>query len=283
MAVFGYIGLGMMGAAMAERLGATGADVVVHDLDPTAVARLAGSGARGLPSAAAVGIEADVVSICVPADDDVDAVLGGPGGLVEAGRDTPIVIHSTVHPRTILGAAAEASRWGAPVFDACVAGGADAARRGELAVFVGGADEAPAIVDDLIGRIGSARFDAGPLGAGAALKISVNVMTYAQFGAAAAASEMVAAAGGETTTLLDAWRHIGMLGALTEQFSGLLGIPAQHLAGALREMLNTQVGIAQKDLGLAEELGGAAGVGREFIGALRDAMPEVYGVADSAP
>ena len=41
-------------------------------------------------------------------------------------------------------------------------------------------------------------------------------MTYAQFTAAAIAHDGVAITGGDPGALLEAWRHTGMLGALTE-------------------------------------------------------------------
>ena len=97
--------------------------------------------------------------------------------------------------------------------------------------------------------------DAGPVGAGAALKIAVNVMTYAQFAAAAASHDMVASIGGEPAALLEAWRSTGQLGALTEQYCALLDIPSEHIRGELRTMLETQAGIATKDLSLALEVG----------------------------
>ena len=84
--------------------------------------------------------------------------------------------------------------------------------------------------------------------------------------------------GGEPAALLEVWRDMGQLGALTEQYCALLEIPDEHIRGELRTMLETQAGIADKDLSLALELGrtrpGAAGV----LAAVRAAMPAVYNV-----
>ncbi|MXZ55646.1 MAG: hypothetical protein F4Z14_05700 [Gammaproteobacteria bacterium] len=124
--------------------------------------------------------------------------------------------------------------------------------------------------------------DAGPVGSGAALKIAINVMTYAQFAAAAASHDMVASTGGEPAALLEAWRFMGQLGALTEQYCALLEIPDEHIRGELRTMLETQASIATKDLSLALELGrtrpGAAGL----VEAVQAAMPAVYNVHEAS-
>ena len=81
---FGYIGLGMMGSAMAENLIRRGGAVVtVHDIDPAAVLAAVALGAAPAASAAEVARASDVVSVCVPAAAHIEAVLSGPGGIVE--------------------------------------------------------------------------------------------------------------------------------------------------------------------------------------------------------
>ena len=277
---YGYIGLGMMGSAMAENLIARGGGpVTVHDTDPARVSAAVLLGAAAGASAADVARASDVVSMCVPAAAHIEAVLSGPGGIVEGAHEgLSVLIHSTVHPDTVRAAREEASGWGVPVFDACVAGGADNARAGSLTVLAGGLDEMPQAARALLDVSAGTLIDAGPVGSGAALKIAVNVMTYAQFAAAAAAHDIVAGTGGEPAALLEAWRLMGQLGALTEQYCALLEIPAEHIRGELLTMLETQAGIARKDLSLALELGrtrpGAAGV----VEAVRAAMPAVYNV-----
>ena len=280
---YGYIGLGMMGSAMAENLiRGGGGSVTVHDVDGAAVAEAVSWGAEAGASAAEVARASDVVSICVPAAAHIEAVLSGPGGIVEGIHDgLCLLIHSTVHPDTVLAARDVAAEWGVPVFDACVAGGADNARAGSLTVLAGGLGDMPPAACGVLDTYAGTLIDAGPVGAGAALKIAINVMTYAQFAAAAAAHDMVATTGGEPAALLEAWRSMGQLGALTEQYCALLEIPAEHIRGELLTMLETQAGIAGKDLSLALELGrtrpGAAGV----VEAVRAAMPAVYNVHEA--
>ena len=269
-----------MGSAMAERLIRHGrGSVVVHDIDPAAVDATVSLGAGACTSAAEVARASDAVGICVPAAAHIETVLSGPGGIVEGAHDgLSVLIHSTVHPDTVLAARDEAAEWGVTVTDACVAGGADNARAGSLTVLAGGLDDMPPAAREALDIYAGTLIDAGVVGAGAALKIAVNVMTYAQFAAAAASHDMVVSTGGEPAALLEAWRSMGQLGALTERYCALLEIPSEHIRGELRTMLETQAGIAGKDLSLALELGRTRPGAEALLAAVRAAMPAVYNV-----
>ncbi len=277
---YGYIGLGMMGSAMAENLiRCSDGPVTVHDLDAAAVGAAVALGAEAASDAAAVARASDVVSVCVPAAAHIEAVLSGPGGVVEGAHEgLTVLIHSTVHPDTVLAARDAAAEWGVALFDASVAGGPENARAGSLTVLAGGLAGMPSAARELLDAYAGTLIDAGPVSAGAALKIAINVMTYAQFAAAAAAHDMVASTGGEPAALLEAWRATGQLGALTEQYCALLEIPAEHIQGELRTLLETQAGIATKDLSLALEVGRTRPAASPLLEALRSAMPAVYNV-----
>lgn len=276
---YGYVGLGMMGSAMAQNLIGTGAEVTVFDLAAAPMAVAVDQGATAATNPAEVAERSDVVSICVPAAEHIDAVLTGAHGMAEGAHPgLSILIHSTVHPDTMRTARDTAAGWGVPLFDACVAGGADNARAGTQTVLAGGVRDMPDRVRALLDIYATKIIAAGPVGAGAALKIAINVMTYAQFAAAATAHDLVEAQGGDPTSLLEAWREMGQLGTLTEQYSALLDIPAAHIVGDFRHMLEAQVGISQKDLALATQLGQARAGAAEMLEALRDMMPAVYNI-----
>ena len=95
---------------------------------------------------------------------------------------------------------------------------------------------------------------------------------------AEAGHDMVASTGGEPAALLEAWRSMGQLGALTEQYCALLEISAEHIRGELLTTLETQAGIAGKDLSLALELGCTRPGAEAVLDAVRAAMPAVYNV-----
>lgn len=302
---YGYIGLGMMGSAMAENLIGTGAEVTVYDVDPTAVDAAVALGAAAADSPAEVATASDAVSVCVPAAEHLDQVLDGPGGLAEGSRGRPsgltekasgslggladgvsggpaILVHSTVHPDTIRAARDRAASWGVPLFDACVAGGAASARTGDLILLAGGLGQMPGPARTLLDVYAAHVIDAGPVGAGAALKIAINVMTYAQFAAATTAHDLTAAQGADPALLAEAWRAMGQLGSLTEQYQALVGLRPEQITGDFRESLEALADIGRKDLALALELGPTRSGTAAVLKALHGAMDAVYNVDEEA-
>jgi len=253
---YGYIGLGMMGSAMTERLVASGAAVTVFDLDQAAVDAAVALGATAASSPAAVAEASDIVSICVPASQHIEAVMSGADGIAEGAHEgLTLLIHSTVHPDTIRAACDAAKAWGTSLFDVSVAGGRDAALVGELALFVGGAEDMSAETRALLDIYGTKTISAGGVGTGAAVKIGVNVMTYMQQAAARIAFDLVAQHDTDPTGLVEAWKHTGQLGKLTEQFLTVLTLPQAVIDEHLRSGLEGTSGIAVKDTELALELG----------------------------
>lgn len=300
MSRYGYIGLGMMGSAMVENLIGTGTEVTVYDVDPAAVDAAVALGAAAASSPAEVAEVSDAVSVCVPAAEHLDQVLDGPGGLAEGVGRSPglsaenregqgglaegvngspaILVHSTVHPDTIQAARRRAAAWGISLFDACVAGGAASARTGDLILLAGGLSEMPGPARALLDVYAAHVIDAGPVGAGAALKIAVNVMTYAQFAAAATAHDLMTAQGTDPALLTEAWRAMGQLGSLTEQYQALVGLRPEQITGDFRESLQALAGIGRKDLALALELGPTRPGTAAVLEALHGAMDAVYNV-----
>lgn len=274
----GYIGLGEMGSAMCRRLLDTGHVVWVHDLSERAVAALVEAGAQRADSAAEVASRCDVVSVCVPADDHVRAVMSGLEGIEDgAHADLTVLVHSTIHPDTMREVHDLADGWDVAVHDACVAGGDQAARAGELVLFVSELEALSDAARSTVDLYGTTVIDTGPPGSGAAVKIGVNVMTYAQQAAVAAAFELVAHQGASTEALVAAWRHNGQFGPIIERFSALMGMPVESLTG-MRDYLSNVVAIAQKDLSLAYALGEGTPRGPSVVvDAIRAAMPTVFG------
>lgn len=281
--VHGYVGLGEMGGAMCRRLLDVGTPLRVVDLDPAAVSRLTAAGAAVAADPAALGRECEVVSVCVPADDHVRAVVTGPGGIVEGARqarrgDLTVLVHSTVHPDTMREIHAAAAGAGVAVHDACVAGGSDAATAGTLVMFVSELATMAAPARAAVESFGTLLLDTGPPGSGAAVKIGVNVMTYAQHAALTAAFELVAAQGASTDALVAAWRHNGQFGNVVERFSVLPGLPASALEG-MRSYLDGVRAIEQKDLALALSLGRGTRRGPSpVVAALHDYIPVMLGL-----
>jgi len=268
---------------MASRLVATGHDVVVFDLSEEAVAKLVALGAEAADSAAEVTQKCTHVGVCVPSDGDVvDVVTGDNGILVSANDETSISIHSTVHPDTVRDLCALADESEATLFDAGVAGGKQAAEAGELAITVGvpagGIPDDARVALEACGTI----IEAGTVGTGMALKVGLNVMTYLQQAAASASYQVAMQEGVDCNKLIEAWRHLGMLGSLTEQFFPLLTMdPSSKIEGGFGDMLQRMIALAEKDLDVASQIGLESGRPMPVVDATRDAMQLVYGIGNT--
>ncbi|MEQ8841040.1 MAG: NAD(P)-binding domain-containing protein [Acidimicrobiales bacterium] len=279
-ATVGYIGLGAMGGAMAGRLAESGFDLRVFDLSTDAVAAAVAKGAVAAASGAALAGECAHISICVPDDAAVMEVVTGEKGILEScAAGATIAVHSTVHPHTVRDLAVLAAERGVAVFDAGVAGGAAAAEVGDLSIMVGVpegglTDVARSVLD----CCGGAVFEAGPVGAGMAMKVAFNVMTYFQQAAVSAAHQVVVSEGSDPEQLLAAWRHVGQLGTLSERFFPLVTMAADTKVGDFGSFLDSNIYLAEKDLELAASLGRESGRPMPVVETVRDSMRLVYGM-----
>jgi 3-hydroxyisobutyrate dehydrogenase-like beta-hydroxyacid dehydrogenase len=137
-AAIGFLGLGQMGSAMAERLLRSGVLLHVHDPSPPAMRRLEQLGAVTHPDAAAVADAAGTVFACLPNAAVSEAVLTGPGGVLAGRRLATYIEVSTI-------GSAAAERIGGVLagreigfLDAPISGGPPGARAGTLAIMAAG-------------------------------------------------------------------------------------------------------------------------------------------------
>jgi 3-hydroxyisobutyrate dehydrogenase len=140
--------LGRIGLPMASRLVQGDHGLVVWDISPDAVRAAVRLGAEAAVGAADVARRADVCFLCLPGESAIEAVVFGPGGIVEAAsHDLIVVDHSTIDPdrcREFAGRAIQRS--GIAWVDMPVSGGVDAAAAGNLIAWAGGAVEDVAAV-----------------------------------------------------------------------------------------------------------------------------------------
>ena len=253
----GYIGLGKMGAPMAKKLVDWPGGLIVFDVRPEAMTRLAEKGATLADSVADVAT-ADVISVTVLDDEQVRDVVGELATNAKPG--TVIAIHSTISPDT---AVELAERWepqGVHIVDAPVTGGGGAAKRGELAVMVGATDEAYALVAEPFSQWASLIVHAGEPGAGTRMKLARNMLHFISFTAACEASKLAEAAGVNLRDLGNVVRHSDKLtgGAGAIMFrDDMKPLGPDHFL--YEPFLHTR-GLGEKDLGLALSLGEQLGV-----------------------
>jgi 3-hydroxyisobutyrate dehydrogenase len=165
-----------MGAAMAERLLKAGHELTVWNRSPEKTKPLAAAGAKvaGTPRDVASASEL-VVTILTDAN-AIAATYNGNSGLLAADVKGKLFVEmSTVRPEVEEQLAAKIRAKGAGIVDCPVGGSTTPAREGKLLGFVGGesADVARAkpVLDQLCRRVEHV----GPAGAGARMKLAINL------------------------------------------------------------------------------------------------------------
>ncbi|MCX6066633.1 MAG: NAD(P)-binding domain-containing protein [Chloroflexi bacterium] len=177
----GYIGLGLMGKSIARNILKAGFPVVVHNRSRAAVAELVAEGARAANSAAEVVGQVDVVFTNLPDSPDVEQVVLGPGGILEAAHPGLIFVdNSTIKPATARQIAARLSEKGAFALDAPVSGGDIGAKNGTLTIMVGGDASALETVLPVFMAMGKTVTHVGEAGAGQVAKAANQIMVAAQ-------------------------------------------------------------------------------------------------------
>lgn len=169
MKTIGFIGLGVMGAPMAENLVKAGFDVVGYTR--SGADRLAAAGGRRAGSIAEATTGADVVITMLPDSPDVAEVVLGPDGvLANASPGLLLIDMSTISPQTAQQVAAAAADRAVAALDAPVSGGEQGAIEGALSIMAGGPAEAFAQARPVFEALGTTIVHVGPAGSGQLVK-----------------------------------------------------------------------------------------------------------------
>ncbi|MGP4118530.1 3-hydroxyisobutyrate dehydrogenase [Psychrobacter aquimaris] len=172
-----FIGLGNMGAPMAENLLKAGYALSVYDLSAEATKRLQQAGASVADSPKEAASNAQVVISMLPAGQHVHSVyLGDNGLLAQLPKGTLVIDSSTIAAADARVVAEAASKFGIDFLDAPVSGGTGGAIAGSLTFIVGGSDDAFAKAEPILAVMGKNIFHAGDHGAGQVAKICNNML-----------------------------------------------------------------------------------------------------------
>ena len=175
-----FIGLGNMGAPMAENLLKAGYMLSVYDLSAEATARLQQAGASVAASPKDAASNAQVVISMLPAGKHVHSVYlgndGANGLLAELPKGTLVIDSSTIAAADARTVAEAASKLGIDFLDAPVSGGTGGAIAGSLTFIVGGSADAFAKAEPILAVMGKNIFHAGDHGAGQVAKICNNML-----------------------------------------------------------------------------------------------------------
>jgi 3-hydroxyisobutyrate dehydrogenase-like beta-hydroxyacid dehydrogenase len=173
----GFIGLGLMGAPMAERLLAAGYPLVVWNRTEDKAATLAAQGAKKAATPAAAVRGADFVIVMVADDAAFDAVLFGEAGMArDMKRGSTLINCSTTSPAINYRAATALRNMSVRYLEAPVMWSVQAAREGKLQVLVGGSRDDFARAKSLLDAFGPQVHYIGDVGKGATMKLACGLM-----------------------------------------------------------------------------------------------------------
>lgn len=135
----GLIGVGAMGTPMAHNILRAGHPLCVYARRADAIRPLLDLGAIACTSPADVAARSEVVVTMVTDTAAVEAVMLGPGGVMDgAAPGTIVVDHSTIDPAAARRLAARLAGRSVDMLDAPVSGGIAGAAAGTLVMMVGG-------------------------------------------------------------------------------------------------------------------------------------------------
>lgn len=174
-----YLGLGLMGQAMAVNLARAGLHVVGWNRTPgrpgqTALLQAGGKVESALADAVA---GAAVIFTCLGDIADVEEVLTKPGGVCDfAAPGSVIADFSTIGPDAARRIYASLKQKGIYFLDAPVTGGDVGARNGTLTIMVGGDESAFDAALPAFEKMGKNIKHCGPSGSGQALKLCNQIL-----------------------------------------------------------------------------------------------------------
>ena len=173
----GFIGTGIMGAPMAHNLLKAGHKVAVHNRTKVKADHLIAGGAAWGNSPADVAKDSNIVITCLPDTPDVEQVLLGQKGVIEAAKPGLICIDmSTISPAATKEMGSALSAKGVTLIDAPISGGEIGAIEAKLSIMMGGPKKAVEKVRPIMEVMGRTVIHCGPLGAGQITKLANQIM-----------------------------------------------------------------------------------------------------------
>jgi 2-hydroxy-3-oxopropionate reductase len=191
-----FIGMGVMGAAMAANIMKAGFAVTVSSRSRAKAEPLIAAGAGWAPTAQDAADGAACVCLCVPDTPDVEAVLFGEDGVMHgAAPGTVVIDFSTIAASASADFARRLAERGVVLLDSPVSGGPQGAIDGTLTCMVGGADSGFSAARQVFDAVGKTITLLGPAGSGQICKSANQLIIVAAMQAAAEALTMGRKAG----------------------------------------------------------------------------------------
>jgi 3-hydroxyisobutyrate dehydrogenase-like beta-hydroxyacid dehydrogenase len=172
----GIVGLGIMGGAYARNLLAKGFDVVGFDVNADRRQALQALGLKHATSPVDVARQCDGIVTSLPSPAAFHAVMTGPAGLVEAGRDVVVADTSTLALADKEQAYQALAAAGIRLLDCPVSGTGAQAAKGDLVFFASGDKPAYERLRPALLAMGRVAHHLGAFGNGSRMKYVANLL-----------------------------------------------------------------------------------------------------------
>ncbi len=205
----GLIGLGAMGAGMAQSLRRAGYTPHVFDIRAEVAQAFAAEGGTACASPAELGIACDVVvSVVVNAAQTENVLFGEQGCAAHMKPGSVFVMCSTVDPNWSIALEARLAEQGILYIDAPISGGAAKAASGQMTMMTSGTPEAYARAEPMLHAMAARVYKLGDkAGAGSKVKIINQLLAGVHIAAAAEAMALGLREGVDPAALYDVITH----------------------------------------------------------------------------
>jgi 3-hydroxyisobutyrate dehydrogenase len=200
----GVAGLGAMGSAIAARLLEMRHQVTVWNRTPAKTEPLADAGAKVAASPGAVATASEAVITILTDAAAIDAVYGGPSGLLSGDASGKLFIEmSTVPPAVEIALAAKVRGKSAAFVECPVGGSTTPARQGKLLGLMGAETADAARAGPVLEQLCRKVEHCGPVGAGSSMKLAINLPLMVAWQAYGEAFAIARDVGWEPKRLID--------------------------------------------------------------------------------
>jgi 3-hydroxyisobutyrate dehydrogenase-like beta-hydroxyacid dehydrogenase len=248
MANLGFVGLGVMGGEMVNRLLGKGHTVTGYNRTSTKADWLVRKGMKWADSPRAVSAAADITFSMVTNSAALQAIVEGPDGMLGSLAAGKILVDmSTVSPDVSRSMAAKVRQKGSDMLDAPVSGSVITLQEGKLSVVVGGRAETFERVKSVLYDLGPKVTHVGDNGLALVMKIATNLSLAVQMLAFSEGVLLAEKSGIARETAVDVLTHSAVASPMI-QYRGpfVLKMPEEAWFN---------VNMMQKDMLLALELG----------------------------
>jgi 2-hydroxy-3-oxopropionate reductase len=192
----GFIGLGIMGKPMSRNLLKAGYQLVVFDIEASAVNALQQDGAEVGASPKDVAKRSEVVITMLPNSAIVRSVILGKDSVIEGAIEGSLVVDmSSVSPHTSQEVAAALAEHGVGMMDAPVSGGEPKAIDGTLSIMAGGTQADFDRLLPIFKAMGASAVLTGGHGAGSVTKLANQIIVQLNIAAVSEALVLATKAG----------------------------------------------------------------------------------------